>query len=91
MGRFREVDGRKVWISRETYPPHSWPLATLGAGESFFIPLIDGRDEHGRSEALIRAIVSKHGRLTFKRFHVHRVEGGLAVIRSELPSGVRLR
>lgn len=91
MGRFQDVEGRKVWIGRQAYPPHTWPLATLGAGESFFIPLAYGRDEQGRSEALIRSTVSKHGRLTFKRFHVHRVEGGLAVIRSELPSGVRLR
>lgn len=91
MGRFLEVDGRTLWIGRKTYPPHNWPLATLEVGESFFIPLENGRDEHGRSEALIRATVSKYGRGSLKRFHVHRVEGGLAVIRSTRPPGTRLR
>jgi hypothetical protein len=85
MGAFHDVDGRMVWVGRKSYPKPDWPLATLTAGKSFLIPMRDGTDITGRSEQVIRAYITRHARESLTRFHVHRVDGGLLVIRSEKP------
>jgi hypothetical protein len=85
MGTFHEVDGRTVWIGRNTYPKPDWPLATMEPGGSFLIPMANGVDATGRTEPVIRAYITRHSRTTYTKHHVHRVEGGLLVIRSTRP------
>jgi hypothetical protein len=85
MGVFHEVDGRTVWIGRRTYTKPDWPLGELERGQSFLIPMSDGVDATGRTEPVIRAYITKHASTTYTRYHVHRVEGGLLVIRSLKP------
>ena len=85
MGAFHEVDGQTVWIGRKSYPKPDWPLATLSPGKSFLIPMQDGTDATGRTEQVIRAYITRHARNSLARFHVHRVDGGLLVIRSPKP------
>ena len=85
MGTFHQVDGRTVWIGRKTYPQPNWPLATLAPGGSFLIPLVDGVDATGRPEPVIRAYITRYSKTTYTKHHVHRVEGGLLVIRSTKP------
>lgn len=85
LGAFFEVDGRTVWIGRKSYAKPNWPLATLAPGRSFLIPMQDGTDATGRTEQIIRAYITRHARESLTRFHVHRVDGGLLVIRSEKP------
>lgn len=85
MGTFYEVDGRTVWVGRQSYPNPDWPLGSLQPGESFFIAMANGTDATGRSEQLIRAYITRHSRFALTRFHVHRVDGGLLVRRSNKP------
>jgi hypothetical protein len=85
MGTFHEIDGRTVWIGRKAYPKPEWPLATLEPGGSFLIRMADGIDATGRTEPVIRAWIARYSRGAFARYHVHRVEGGLLVIRSDRP------
>lgn len=85
MGVFREVDGRTLWICRQSYPKPDWPFASLAPGKSFFIPMTDGVDATGRSEPVIRAYVTRYSRTNYTRHHVHRVDGGLLVVRSASP------
>lgn len=85
MGTFREVDGQLIWIGRNSYPAPSWPLGTLEPGGSLFIPMANGVDETGRTEPLIRAYITRYSRNHLIRYSVHRVEGGLVVMRSEKP------
>ena len=85
MGVFHEVDGRTVWIGRQSYAKPDWPFASLAPGESFLIPMTDGVDATGRSEPVIRAYVTRYSRTNYTRHHVHRVDGGLLVVRSASP------
>lgn len=85
MGAFREVEGRTIWIGRNSYPAPSWPLGALEPGGSLFIPMANGVDETGRTEPLIRAYITRYSRNQLIRYSVHRAEGGLVVMRSEKP------
>lgn len=85
MGTFREVDGRTVWIGRNTYDKPTWPLGSLAPGDSFLIPMDDGVDATGRTEPVIRAYITRYSRMNWIKHHVHRVDGGLLVIRSTKP------
>ena len=85
MGVFHEVEGRSVWIGRKSYPKPDWPMSDLAPGDSFFIPMTDGVDATGRPEPVIRAYVTRYSRTNYTRHHVHRVDGGLLVIRSTKP------
>lgn len=85
MGVFHEVDGRTVWIGRNSYPKPDWPFGTLAPGQSFLIPMSDGVDATGRTEPVIRAYITRYATATLTRYHVHQVEGGLLVIRSLKP------
>jgi len=85
MGMFHEVDGQTVWIGRKTYAKPDWPLADLERNMSFLIPMSDGVDATGRTEPVIRAYITRYANTTYTRYHVHQVEGGLLVIRSNKP------
>lgn len=85
MGVFHEVDGRMIWVGRKSYPKPDWPFGTMTPGESFLIPMTDGIDATGRTEPVIRAYITRHCRQTLTRYHVHRVDGGLLVVRSDKP------
>ena len=85
MGVFHEVDGQTVWIGRKSYPKPDWPFANLAPGQSFLIPMADGIDATGRTEPVIRAYITRYSRITYTAHHVHRVEGGLLVMRSTAP------
>ena len=85
MGVFHEVDGRTVWIGRNTYAKPDWPFGNLEQGQSFLIPMSDGVDATGRTGPVIRAYITRYASLNFTRYHVHQVEGGLLVIRSNKP------
>lgn len=85
MGVFHEVDGRTVWIGRKTYAKPDWPLGNLEQDQSFLIPMNDGVDATGRTEPVIRAYITRYASTTYTRYHVHQVEGGLLVIRSNKP------
>jgi hypothetical protein len=59
----------------------TWPIADLDIGQSFIIPMANGRDETGRREDNIRVQVIKKGQILNRRFSCRKVEDGLMVIR----------
>jgi hypothetical protein len=85
MGAFHEVEGQTVWIGRKTYPKPDWPLRDLEPGGSFLVPMTDGVDATGRTEPVIRAYITRYSKTTYTKHHVHRVDGGLLVMRSTSP------
>jgi hypothetical protein len=91
MGFFVETDQGTAWVGHRVYHKPDWPLQSLELGAAVFIPLDNGVDQTGRDESLIRAYVGKYAKAHQARFHVHRVEGGLAIVRSSLPYQTRVK
>ena len=68
--------------ARSRYPDHSWPIEQLQPGQAFVIPMAEGRDQDGRSDAYIRTFIHKIGCRLGCKFSVQKVGvSGLAVTR----------
>lgn len=81
---FDVVQCSSLGLSRTMRPPSAWPLKQLQPGQCFVIPMDGDRDEHGRSSATVRGLVSAAGRRLGLRFSVTKLESGdLAVSRWE--------
>ena len=63
------------------YPKLKWPIETIQVGEAFIVPLIDGADPDGRSEAHLRLMAHKAGALLRQKFSCHKTGDGLAISR----------
>ena len=81
---FAIVECASVGVSRAARTPSAWPLKLLQPGQCFVIPMEGDRDEHGRTSATVRGLVSAAGRRLGLRFSVTKLESGdLAVSRWE--------
>jgi hypothetical protein len=60
-----------------------WPMADLEIGQSFLLPMTNGRDSQGHHEDSIRALVSKFNKKLHRRFGCRKVEAGVLVVRIE--------
>jgi len=67
---------------RRSYPRLSWPIDQLQVGDAFVVPMVDGHDRDGRSEAYIRVLVGKAANRLFRRFAVNKHDGSLAISRT---------
>ena len=63
------------------YPKLKWPIETIQVGEAFIVPLIDGADPDGRSEAHLRVMANKAGTRLRQKFSCRKTGDGLAITR----------
>jgi hypothetical protein len=69
-------------LSFARYPKHNWPLAQLAINEAFVIPMAEGVDIDGRSEAYIRTLIHKASQRIGRKLSCRKTEDGdLAIIR----------
>jgi hypothetical protein len=75
------ISARAVDYGRGRYPKIQWPADRLEVGEAFIIPMDDGRDPQGRSEAYLRVLADKLGKRLNRKFSCRKLDAGLAVSR----------
>ena len=63
------------------FPKLNWPTDLIAVGEAFLVPLIDGVDPDGRSEAYLRVLADKHGKRLGRKFSCNKISAGLAISR----------
>jgi len=63
------------------YPKLEWPIASISVGEAFIVPLTDGADPDGRSEAYLRVLADKAGKRHGRKFSCRKTGDGLAISR----------
>jgi hypothetical protein len=63
------------------YPKLNWPIESIEVGEAFIIPLTDGADPDGRSEAHLRVMATKAGTRLRQKFSCRKTGDGLAISR----------
>lgn len=75
------ISHQAVLLRRNRYPKLEWPADRLAVGEAFIVPLFDGTDPDGRSEAYLRVLADKLGRRLGRKFSCNKLDDGLAVSR----------
>jgi len=63
------------------YPKLDWPIDRIEVGEAFIVPLRDGADPDGRSEAHLRVLANKAGNRLRRKFSCRKTGDGLAISR----------
>jgi len=78
---YQVIPASVVAKQRNSYPALDWPTDQLAVGDAFIVPLHNGADADGRSEAYLRVIADKIGRRSGRKFRCNKVDDGLAVSR----------
>ncbi len=82
MPLYQIVSEQDLGSHRRRYPKLDWPIDKLAVGQAFVVPLEDGRDADGRSDAYLRVLADKAGKQLGRKFSCNKVAGGLAITRT---------
>lgn len=82
VSQYRIIPTAAVATARNRYPDLKWPADRLAIGEAFIVPLFDGTDIDGRSEAYIRVLADKIGKRLGRKFSCNKVDEGMAISRT---------
>lgn len=63
------------------FPKLKWPITDLAIGQAFIVPMQDGFDLDGRSDAYVRVLVWKAGQRLRRKFSCNKTAEGLAITR----------
>lgn len=81
MTAYQVIPASVVARPRNRYPRLDWPADRLAVGEAFIVPIRNGADFDGRSEAYLRVLADKIGRRLGRKFSCNKVDDGLAISR----------
>ena len=81
MANYQIISANALSQPRNRYPRIDWPADRLALGEAFIVPMTNGVDSDGRSEAYLRVIADKLGRRLGRKFTCNKIDEGLAISR----------
>lgn len=81
MSTYAIIPSEAVAARSKRFPKLDWPADRLNVGEAFIVPMIDGSDLDGRSEAYLRVLADKIGKRLGRKFSCNKLDDGLAISR----------
>lgn len=81
MSTYTIIPSEAVAARSNRYPKLDWPADRLDVGQAFIVPMVDGFDLDGRSEAYLRVLADKIGKRLGRKFSCNKLDDGLAISR----------
>lgn len=81
MTKYPVIPSSAVARKQNRYPKLDWPTDRLAVGEAFIVPMSNGADMDGRSEAYLRVLADKIARRLGRKFSCNKLDDGLAISR----------